>query len=136
MTEGQPQLVAWEELPPFDMWEGVVGRPVFAAGATMNFVEMEPDLELPAHRHPHQQFGIVISGSILLRVGDMTRELGPRDLFVIPSNVEHSARSGPEGAFALDVFTPEREDFRDAVSSAVANSASTTPADAERSQQR
>jgi hypothetical protein len=31
--------------------------------------------------------------------------------FVIPSGVRHSARSGPEGTVAVDIFSPPREDW-------------------------
>ena len=51
-------------------------------------------------------------GSLSFRIGDEQRELGPGGIWLIPSNVPHSATCGPDGAVVLDVFSPPREDWK------------------------
>ena len=55
---------------------------------------------------------MVVRGSMTFRVGDEERELGPGGVWRIPPNVPHSAAAGPDGAVALDVFAPAREDWK------------------------
>ena len=39
----------------------------------------EPGATYPMHSHPHEQFSLMLSGRMLLTVGDYTREIGPGD---------------------------------------------------------
>jgi len=41
----------------------------------------------------------------------VTRTFGPGGTWRIPSNVPHEVRVGPEGAIAIDVFSPIRDDW-------------------------
>jgi hypothetical protein len=36
------------------------------------------------------------------------------DAYALPGEIEHGAVAGPEGALALDVFQPIREEYRSA----------------------
>ena len=56
-------------------------RAVFPAGS---------DYEM--HSHPHEQFSLLLSGRILLTVGDETREIGPGDGWYVPGDVEHGGK--------------------------------------------
>ncbi len=69
---------------------------------------------MPEHSHEHEQLGICLAGSLVFRVGDEARELGPGETWSIPGNVPHDVRVGPNGAVVLDVFAPTRDDWRDA----------------------
>ena len=53
---------------------------------------------MPEHQHPNEQTGILIRGSLTFTIGGETRELRPGATWVIPGNVPHSVRSGPDGA--------------------------------------
>lgn len=65
---------------------------------------------LPAHAHPHEQTGYLISGRLRLRIGGEERELAPGDSWSIPGGVEHQATI-LEDSVALEVFSPIREDY-------------------------
>ena len=65
---------------------------------------------LPAHAHPHEQTGYLVSGRLRLRIGAEERELAPGDSWSIPGGVEHQAAI-LEDAVALEVFSPVREDY-------------------------
>jgi len=65
---------------------------------------------LPAHRHPQEQTGYLVSGHLSLRIGDTEHDVRPGDSWCIASNVEHQAVI-LEDSVALEVFAPVREDY-------------------------
>lgn len=66
--------------------------------------------ELPAHDHPHEQTGYLVSGRLRLTIGDETHDVGPGDSWCITSGVRHGA-AVVEDAVAIEVFSPVRADF-------------------------
>lgn len=80
----------------------------------LNLVELEPGAVVPRHRHPHEQLGLILGGSITLTVEEADHVLREMDAYRLPGDVEHGAAAGPEGALVLDVFQPVREDYREA----------------------
>ena len=109
----EPVFVHFDDVRPFALADGVVGRPLFGAGSMLNMIEFEPGSVGPLHSHPHEQLGLVLRGMQALVVDGVAHELGPMEGYVLPGGVEHSAYCGPEGALVLDVFQPVREDYRD-----------------------
>jgi quercetin dioxygenase-like cupin family protein len=99
----------WPEL------EAVPGvhRRVLACGADVMVVQFKigAGAEVPAHTHPHEQVGHVVSGRMQFRIGDEVRELGPGDGYSVPGGVLHGA-SGITEVIAIDSFHPVREDYR------------------------
>lgn len=65
---------------------------------------------LPAHVHPHEQTGYLVSGRIRLRIGDETRELTAGDAWTVPGGIEHGADL-LEDSMAIEVWSPVREDL-------------------------
>jgi len=99
-----------ESIRPQLLAEGYLARAVHGEQLTMAVVEVEPRAELPEHRHANEQFGIVIEGSLVVRVGDETRTVEPGGIWRIPSDTPHAATGGERGAVVLDVFSPPRAD--------------------------
>jgi quercetin dioxygenase-like cupin family protein len=85
-----------------------------ASGEKMMFslVTLAPDAVVPAHSHPHEQMGMLVSGTMEFTVGDETRALSGNELYFVPGGVPHAAKAGPGGAVALDAFSPPREEYR------------------------
>jgi quercetin dioxygenase-like cupin family protein len=79
---------------------------------TFAVVELDPDSVVAEHRHPNEQVGIVLSGTMRFTIGGETREIGAGMTYVIPANVPHEATAGPEGTVVIDVFAPRRADWR------------------------
>ena len=96
------------------IWDGVHGRVVHGDGITLGVIELDPNTVVPEHQHEHEQLGMCLSGSVLFRVGDETKELRAGETWSIPSNVPHEVHVGPDGAVVIDVFVPTRDDWRDA----------------------
>ena len=65
---------------------------------------------LPKHVHPHEQTGYLISGRILLSIGEEIFEAKPGDSWCIPGNIEHGAEILADSV-AIEVFSPVREDY-------------------------
>ena len=90
-----------------------VHRRVLSCGDSMMIVQFRiaKDAEVPAHSHPHEQIGHVVSGQMLFRIGDEVRELGPGDGYSVRGGVVHGA-TGITDCIAVDSFHPVREDYR------------------------
>ena len=65
---------------------------------------------LPAHNHIHEQTGYLVSGKILLTIGEETFEVEPGDSWSIPASVTHSVKI-LENSIAVEVFSPRREEY-------------------------
>ena len=65
---------------------------------------------LPAHTHPHEQTGYLVSGRINLYIGNECWNTGPGDSWCIASGVEHRAEI-LEDSVAIEVFSPVREEY-------------------------
>jgi quercetin dioxygenase-like cupin family protein len=107
-------VAGFEELgaiPPQLLADGYLARVVSGERLTLAVVEIEPKAQLPEHRHHNEQFGIVISGSVIFRVGDEERNLGPGGIWCIPGDTLHTVTAADKGAVVIDVFSPSRQDW-------------------------
>lgn len=90
-------------------------------GVTRQVLSQAPDLMVVAfrfeegaegalHRHPHVQSTYVNAGRFAFTLDGETRELGPGDSLIVPSNAEHGCVCLEAGTL-IDTFTPRRDDF-------------------------
>ena len=101
------------DLPPFDVWgDAVRARKIEGEGITLAVVELAPGAVVPEHRHPQEQLGLCIRGSVRFRIDGEERELGPGGTWRILSDRPHEVVAGPDGAVVLDVFAPRRDDWQ------------------------
>jgi quercetin dioxygenase-like cupin family protein len=100
-----------QSISPQLLAEGYLARAVHGEQLTLAVVEVEPGAELPEHRHVNEQFGMVIQGSVVFRVGDETRTVEPGGIWRIPSNTAHMVTGGERGAVVVDIFSPPRDDW-------------------------
>jgi quercetin dioxygenase-like cupin family protein len=98
-------------IPPRAIWDGVIARTVDGEKLTLAVVELDPGAVVAEHSHANEQLGIVLRGSMTLRVGHEERELRPGDTWRIDGNTPHDAHAGPEGAVVIDAFAPARDDW-------------------------
>jgi quercetin dioxygenase-like cupin family protein len=107
-----PNLVDLETIPPFDVWgDAVRARRVQGEKVTLAVVELAPNATVPEHRHPNEQLGMVIQGSVTFTLDGETRDLGPGGTWRILGDRPHVVQAGPEGAVVIDVFSPIRSDW-------------------------
>ncbi len=91
---------------------GVLARTFWGVNLMLALVTLDPDAEVLSHKHPHEQAGIVLSGEVGFVIAGETRILRAGDVYLIPSNVEHSAKAGSNRAEVIDIFSPVREDLK------------------------
>ena len=71
---------------------------------------LEKGAILAHHRHPEEQTGYLVSGHMILTIGDDVEEVRPGDSWIIPGMVEHHAKI-LENSVAVEIFSPRREDY-------------------------
>jgi quercetin dioxygenase-like cupin family protein len=71
---------------------------------------LEAGNTLPRHAHEHEQTGYLVSGALLLSIGEETFNVEPGDSWCIPGKVEHGARIISDSV-AIEVFSPVRKDY-------------------------
>jgi quercetin dioxygenase-like cupin family protein len=99
------------EIPPQQIWDGVISRSVTSERVTLALVELDPNATVPEHSHENEQVGFLVQGAMTFTIGGETSEVMPGGSWRILAHVPHSVVAGPEGAVALEVFAPRREDW-------------------------
>jgi quercetin dioxygenase-like cupin family protein len=105
---------AVSELKPARIWDGVLARVVNGERVTIGFVDIDPDVQVPEHRHENEQVGFVQRGSVTMVIDGQSSELQVGETYTIASQVPHSAKAGAAGASVVDVFAPVREEWKKA----------------------
>ena len=95
-----------------ELASGVTARIASGEKVMLSLVTLAPGAVVPEHAHPHEQMGMMVSGTMELTVAGETRTLSGNAIYLVPGGVPHKAVAGPEGAVALDVFSPPREEYR------------------------
>jgi quercetin dioxygenase-like cupin family protein len=83
---------------------------VYGAKTLMVEFRLAKGADLPAHQHPHEQTGYLVSGRIDLTIDGCVHPVRPGDSWCIPGGATHSAKIH-EDAVAVEVFAPVREDY-------------------------
>lgn len=97
--------------PAIEPVPGCRMRTPFGRNLMLSYLEMDAGAEVPLHSHPHEQGGVLLSGSLDLTIGGETRRVTPGSLFLIPPNVPHRAVAADGPAVVLNVFSPVRVDY-------------------------
>jgi quercetin dioxygenase-like cupin family protein len=100
-----------ESLEHIRIWEGVTVQAVEGDRTTLAVVDLEPGAGVPEHHHDNEQLGVLVRGTMRFRVGEETRDLVAGDMWRILSHIPHEVTAGPEGAVAIECFTPVRDDW-------------------------
>jgi len=99
--------------PVTEIWAGVAARTLKEAGVTLAVLELAAGTEVPVHRHPNVQVGVLVKGRMRFTIGDETREFGPGGTWTIPGDVAHGVVIGLEDAVAIEAFAPSRADWHE-----------------------
>lgn len=94
---------------------GGVRRKILAYSDNLMNVELlfEPGAKGEMHRHPHEQIGYVIEGTLIYHEeGCEDRELVTGDCYYVSPNKLHGIDC-VTAVKLMDIFTPKREDFLD-----------------------
>lgn len=78
----------------------------------LSFVTIPPHTQGSIHKHPEEQWGVLLEGSCLRLQNDQEVEMKVGDFWCSPGNVLHGIRTTDENAVILDIFSPPREAYR------------------------
>ena len=101
-----------EEREAKELVPGINAKTFWAEKMLAAVVDLDPNVHLPRHSHPHEQMGIVIEGQIEFTVGDKKKVLSPGEVYFIPGDVEHEANTFDHPVKVMDVFSPVREEYK------------------------
>lgn len=111
MTAGETVFLNASDDGYLDALPGIRRKTLSHGTATlMTEFRLEAGYPLPAHEHPQEQTGYLVSGRLRLTIGGETYDVGPGDSWSIPGGVPHGAEV-LEDAVAVEVFSPVREDY-------------------------
>ena len=100
-----------DSVPPIEVFPGVRMRTPFGKNLMLSYVEIEEGALVTTHQHPHEQGGVVLTGRLSLTIGEVTRTLGPGEMYIIPPETPHRASAVGGRCIVMDVFSPVREDY-------------------------
>ena len=101
-----------ENIVPKVLAPGVTAKIASGERMMLSLVTFAPDAVVPTHSHPHEQMGMLVSGTLEFTIAGETRVLSGSGMVFVPGGVPHAAKAGPGGAVALEAFSPPREEFR------------------------
>jgi len=91
--------------------EGVLMRPLaFEEKTILCEFKLEKGFTLPAHNHPYEQTGYLISGKLNFRIDNKWHLAEAGDSCSIPENVEHEVEI-LENSVIHELFSPIRPDY-------------------------
>lgn len=94
-----------KHLPDMHIWWK--GQVALGAQQELNWVKFEAGSTYLLHSHPYEQTSVMIQGRLRLTVGDEVREIGPGDMWFVPSGVPHGGQTlGDEPVIFVDVYSP------------------------------
>jgi quercetin dioxygenase-like cupin family protein len=109
-TDEMP-FIEKDKLPTKEVVPGYVGRSIHTGTMSFMYWTVKAGAAIQSHSHVHEQIAHVLTGKIELTVGDETRILDPGIVAVIPPHVTHGGKAITDCEL-LDVFYPEREDYK------------------------
>lgn len=71
----------------------------------IGIAEIAPSMNVGRHTHPGPESGYLIEGSFELLIdGEAPRLISAGESYLVPANVVHDAKSGPEGAKVIATY--------------------------------
>jgi quercetin dioxygenase-like cupin family protein len=95
-----------------ELASGIHARTFWGEKMLVAIVDLDPQTQLPNHSHPHEQVGIILEGKLEFTIDGQTRILSPGDVYTIPGNVAHEAKTLEQPVKVMDVFSPVREEYQ------------------------
>ena len=92
--------------------EDIRARIFVGKGSMLSFVTLPPHAQGSIHKHPEEQWGVLLEGTCIRLQDDQEVQMQVGDFWYTPSNVVHGIRTTDQTALILDIFSPPREAYR------------------------
>ena len=100
-----------KDIPEKEMRPGFFGKMIHGDNSSLVFWDIKKDSRLPEHQHVHEQITYIAEGQLEMVIGGEKCLLTEGSVYVIPSNVPHSAFALTD-CRVIDSFAPARDDYR------------------------
>jgi quercetin dioxygenase-like cupin family protein len=101
------KIVFWE--PHLGARLKIIGK---GKNMTLAYSRMQPNSEIPEHKHPNEQLGYCLEGEARYRIGEKIYEVRKGFSIHIPANMIHSAKVISKQDFVvIEAFSPPRLDL-------------------------
>lgn len=107
----EPTVLRQSASPDRTLLPGTEVRLAHGQGLTLACWTFQPGIDLPEHRHPHEQITTVVDGVFELSIGNEPHRLEAGDTVILPPETVHSGRS-ITACRVIDAFHPVREDLK------------------------
>ncbi len=97
-------FTALREIPSTVIFEGVYAKELFGEGKTAAYIELDPNVKVPLHKHEYAQAGVVLEGEIKIRIGEELKKVRRGDLYFIPPNILHGAENLKEFTKIIELY--------------------------------
>lgn len=97
-----------------DLTDGVRTRIFPGENVMISVVRITPNRAGEIHHHPQEQWGVMLEGSGVRIQDGVEHPVKAGDFWQTPGNVPHGFIGGPDGAVILDIFSPPREEYKQA----------------------
>ncbi len=102
----------WDRLEWIIVDENIRRKQIWMGKIMHALVEIKAGAAAPIHRHPHEQTGYILQGTLKVTVEDHEKILKAGEGYLVPSNAPHGVVvTGDTDALIFDTFTPVRQDF-------------------------
>lgn len=110
------RIMKRKDAPRLETVKGRHGEILMAGEKCMMINTIEPGIQTPPHRHPHEQIGFLIEGKGVLFIDEEKMEMEAQAAFLVPSNAAHNFdATGRTPAVLIEAFAPPREDYLERV---------------------
>ena len=109
------QKLNWESVPTEDVNPSMARKIVSGEKLMIAKMKFKDGFLVPLHHHIHEQVTQVVSGQMRFWFGqdkELTMDLFPGDVVVIPSNLPHEALMIGD-VEEIDTWSPPRQDWLD-----------------------
>ena len=90
----------------------ILTRIFLGKNSMLSFVRLPPNTQGSIHKHPEEQWGVLLEGKCIRIQNDQEVEMEVGDFWYSSGNVLHGVRTLDEPTLILDIFSPPRDEYR------------------------
>ncbi|HLW95885.1 MAG TPA: cupin domain-containing protein [Solirubrobacteraceae bacterium] len=113
MSEAKAKHHRWDDVTREQLSPSIARRMIATDRVTLVQFNLEQGALVAEHRHPNEQVTYIVEGHLRFHLGEDGEDVvdvKSGEVLHIPPDLPHSA-DVVETTFAIDVFTPRREDW-------------------------